>query len=47
VSNPKNAPSADFPGREIAEEVMQRGIVPQISPRHAARLLKKTISSRI
>lgn len=28
-------------GREIAEELMKRGIVEHISHRHAARLLKK------
>ena len=44
---PKERPISQWTGREIADEVMQRGIVPQISPRHAARLLKKTISSRI
>lgn len=44
---PKDRPISQWTGREIADEVMQRGIVPQISPRHAARLLKKTISSRI
>ncbi len=44
---PKERPISHWTGREIAEEVMRRGIVPQISPRHAARLLKKTISSRI
>lgn len=32
-------------GKEIAQEIMQRGIVKQISPRHAARLLKKGISN--
>ena len=40
-------PIAQWTGREIAAEVVKRGIVPQISPRHAARLLKKGISSRI
>lgn len=44
---PKDRPISQWTGREIADEVMRRGIVPQISPRHAARLLKKTISSRI
>jgi putative transposase len=44
---PKERPISQWTGREIADEVMRRGIVPQISPRHAARLLKKTISSRI
>jgi len=39
-------PISQWSGREIADEVMKRGIVVQISPRHAARLLKKGISSR-
>ena len=39
-------PISQWTGREIADEVMRRGIIKQISPRHAARLLKKTISSR-
>ena len=40
-------PISQWTGREIADEVVKRGIVAQISPRHAARLLKKGISSRI
>jgi putative transposase len=44
---PKERPISHWTGREIAEEVMRRGIVPQISARHAARVLKKGISSRI
>jgi DNA-binding CsgD family transcriptional regulator len=43
---PKERPISQWTGREIADEVMRRGIIPQISPRHAARLLKKGISSR-
>jgi putative transposase len=39
-------PISQWSGREIADEVMERGIVKQISPRHAARLLKKGGSSR-
>lgn len=38
---PKERPISHWTGREIAEEVMARGIVPKISARHAARLLKK------
>lgn len=38
-------PISQWAGREIAEELVARGIVPQISPRHAARLLKKGASS--
>src|SRR5690242_10448867 len=34
-------PISQWTGREIAEEVMARGIVKQLSPRHAGRLLKK------
>jgi len=44
---PKDRPITHWTGREIAEEMMQRGIVPSISPRHASRLLKKGISNRI
>ena len=34
-------PVTHWTNREIADEVMKRGIVEQISPRHAARFLKK------
>ena len=34
-------PISHWTNREVADEVMKRGIVAQISPRHAARLLKK------
>lgn len=34
-------PITHWTGREIADEIIQRGIVEQISPRHAARLLKR------
>lgn len=44
---PKERPISQWTGREIADEVMRRGILPQISPRHAARVLKKGISNRI
>jgi putative transposase len=44
---PKERPISHWTGREIAEEMMQRGIVKYISPRHASRLLKKGISNRI
>lgn len=44
---PKERPISHWTGREIADEVMRRGIVPKISARHAARMLKKGISSRI
>ncbi len=39
-------PISQWTGRELADEIKQRGIVDQISPRHAARLLKRGISSR-
>lgn len=38
---PKERPISHWTGREIAEEMILRGIVPYISPRHASRLLKK------
>lgn len=38
-------PISQWTGREIADEIMQRGIVETISPRHAQRLLKKGICS--
>ena len=34
-------PISQWTGREIADEIVKRGIVDRISPRHAARLLKK------
>jgi putative transposase len=37
-------PISHWTGREIAEEVMNRGIVDQISARHARRLLKRSRS---
>ena len=39
-------PISQWTGREIADEIKQRGIVDQISPRHAARLLKRGPSNR-
>ncbi len=39
-------PISQWTGREIADEIVKRGIMPQISGRHAARLLKKGISNR-
>jgi putative transposase len=38
-------PISQWTAREIAEEMMGRGIVETISPRHAARLLKRGISN--
>lgn len=42
-----NRPVSQWTAREIAAEIIQRGIVPTISPRHAARVLKRGISNRI
>lgn len=39
-------PISQWTGREIAEEVKARGIVEQISPRHASYLLKKGVCNR-
>jgi putative transposase len=39
-------PLSQWTGREIADEIMRRGIVETISPRHAQRLLKRGICSR-
>jgi transposase len=36
-------PISQWTGREIADEVKKRNIVEQISPRHAGRLLKRSI----
>ncbi len=38
-------PIGQWAGRDLAEEVIARGIVDTISPRHAARLLKRGTSS--
>lgn len=39
-------PISQWSSREIADEITARGIVETISPRHAARLLKRGRSSR-
>ena len=39
-------PISQWTGREIADDVVKRGIVSKLSPRHAARLLKQGISNR-
>lgn len=39
-------PINQWSSREIADEIIARGIVETISPRHAARLLKRGASSR-
>ena len=38
-------PISQWTGRELAAELVDRGIVERISPRHAARLLKRGTSS--
>jgi putative transposase len=40
-------PISQWTSRELAAEIVQRGIVPQISARHAARLLKRGTCNRI
>ena len=40
-------PISQWTSRELAAEIEQRGIVPKISGRHAARLFKRGISNRI
>ncbi len=40
-------PITEWTGREIADEAVRRKIVSRISPRHAARLVKRGISNRI
>jgi putative transposase len=39
-------PISQWAGREVADEIVARGILPAISPRHAARLLQRGRSSR-
>jgi putative transposase len=39
-------PISQWTGREIADELVKRGIVEQISPRHASYLLKKGVCNR-
>lgn len=40
-------PIGQWTGRELADELVRRGIVATISPRHAGRLLKRGTSSPI
>ncbi len=39
-------PISQWTGREVADEIVRRGIVENISPRHAQRLLKRGICNR-
>ncbi|HEY1350554.1 MAG TPA: helix-turn-helix domain-containing protein [Ktedonobacteraceae bacterium] len=43
---PQERPISHWTGRDIADEGKRRGISKEISPRHAARIFKKGISSR-
>ncbi|MCX6673040.1 MAG: helix-turn-helix domain-containing protein [Methanothrix sp.] len=45
---PENSgrPITQWTSREIADEIKKRGIIDEISPRHASRLLKKKASDR-
>lgn len=45
--NSAQRPISQWTGREIADEIKARGILTEISARHAARLLKRGISSPI
>jgi putative transposase len=40
-------PISQWTNREIADEIVRRGIRSAISPRHAARIVKRGLSSRI
>ena len=40
-------PISQWTGREVADEVVRRGILPTLSPRHAARLLKRGCAGRL
>jgi putative transposase len=44
VPEDSDRPLSHWTSREIADEIQKRGIVEQISPRHAARLLKRSRS---
>ncbi len=44
---PKERPITHWTRREIADEVMRRGIIAHISPRYASQLLKRGISNPI
>jgi hypothetical protein len=43
VPEKSGRPISQWTGREMADELMRRGIVATISPRHAQRLLKRGI----
>jgi putative transposase len=45
LPNDSQRPISQWTGREIADEIKQRGIVQHISRRHAARVLKRGLSN--
>ena len=45
VPGESGRPISQWTGREIADEMMKRNIIESISPRHAARLLKRSHNS--
>jgi len=47
VPEQSGRPISQWSSREIADEIIKRGIIERISPRHAARLLKRGTSSPI
>ena len=47
VPEKSGRPISQWMGREMADELMRRGIVATISPRHAQRLLKRGICNPI
>jgi putative transposase len=44
---PEDRPISHWAGPERANDMVKRGIVPRMSPRHAVRVLKKEISHHI
>ena len=46
VPQASERPISQWTGREIADEVLKRGIVAALSPRHASRLLKRGMCNR-
>jgi putative transposase len=45
-AQPADRPISHWTGREVADEVVKRGILPKLSGRHAKRLLKRGTSNR-
>ena len=46
VPSQAGRPISQWSPREIADEIVRRGILPRISPRHAARLVKRGTCNR-